>query len=185
MDLDKAIQTRKSVKKFKKKKPDWRDILECIDAARYAPMAGNNFTLKFIVVSDEEKIKQISESAQQPFIAEAKYIVVICSNPSRPVNAYEDKGEIFVRQQAGAGIQNFLLKIQEAGLSTCWVGYFVEDQIKKTLGIPEDIQIEGIFPIGYEDKKGKTRKTRIDLNHILYFDKYGNKRMKKAKSLDV
>ncbi len=63
MDLDKAIKSRKSVKKFKDKKPDWRDIIEVIDSMRYAPMAGNNFSLKFILVDNKEKIKKISKSA--------------------------------------------------------------------------------------------------------------------------
>ncbi len=178
MELNKAIQSRYSVKKFKDKKPDWRDIIECIDAARYAPMAGNNFTLKFILVDDKEKIQKITDATQQPFINQAKYVVIVCSNTSRPVNVYGKKGEIFCRQQAGAAIQNFLLKIQESGLSTCWIGYFVEDQIKRELKIPDNIQVEAIFPIGYEFEKQKTKRLKIDLDRILYFNKYGNKKMK-------
>jgi nitroreductase len=60
MDLSKAIRSRKSVKKFSTKKPDWRDIIECVDAARYAPMAGNNYSLKFIIIDDKETIEKIS-----------------------------------------------------------------------------------------------------------------------------
>ena len=59
MDLDKVIHSRKSTKKFGDKKPDWRDIIECIDAMRYAPMAGGNFSLKFILVADKEKITKV------------------------------------------------------------------------------------------------------------------------------
>ena len=55
MELDKAIKSRKSVRKFTSKKPNWRDIVECIDAARYAPMAGNNYTLKFIVIDNSNE----------------------------------------------------------------------------------------------------------------------------------
>ena len=185
MELNRAIQARKSVRKFKDKKPDWRDIIECLDATRYAPMAGNNFTLKFILVDDKEKIQKISDSAQQPFVSQAKYIVVVCSDPSRPKNAFGKRSEAFIRQQAGAAIQNFLLKIQEAGLSTCWVGYFVEEQIKRELKIPEGVQIEAVFPIGYKFEKQKTRKVRIDIDRILYFNTYKNKKMKKIKKLDV
>jgi nitroreductase len=184
MDLNKAIQSRHSVKKFKDKKPDWRKIIECIDSARCAPMAGNNFTLKFILVNDRTKIQKISEASQQPFISQAKYIVVVCSNPSITTNAYGKKSEIYCRQQAGAGIQNFLLKIQEIGLSTCWVGNFVEEQIKRTLKIPAGINVEAIFPIGFEFEKQK-RKTKIELDRILYFEAYGNKKMKSPKKLEV
>ncbi|MCK9595694.1 nitroreductase family protein [Candidatus Pacearchaeota archaeon] len=181
MELDKAIQNRHCVRKFNpKKKPDWRDIIEAIDSARYAPMAGGNYTLKFIVVSDEDKINKIAEACQQQFIAQVKYIVVVCSNPSRPSNLYgKESAKIWTRQQAGAAMQNFFLKIIESGLSTCWVGYFVEEQIKRELKIPDNIDIEAIFPIGYEKEKARTRKAKIDLDRILYFDSYGNVKMDK------
>lgn len=185
MNLDKAIQNRHSVRKFSNKKPDWREIIECIDSARYAPMAGGNYSLKFIVVDDKKKINKIATAAQQDFISQAHYVIVACSNPSRTKNAYEEKGEIYVRQQAGAALQNFLLKIQESGLSTCWVGHFIEEQIKKDLKIPKKINIEAIFPIGYDSEKKKTRKAPIELDNILYFNEYKNEKMNKSKKLDV
>lgn len=180
MELDKAIEKRHCVRKFNpKKKPDWRNIIECIDAARYAPMAGGNYTLKFILIDEEEKIKKIAEAAQQDFIATAPFVVVVCSNPSRPVNLYGKKGECYAKHQAGAAMENFFLKIVEFGLSTCWVGHFVEEQIKKELNIPEDVNIDAVFPIGYEYEKPRTRKAKIDLDRILYFNKYGNVHMRK------
>lgn len=180
MDLDKAIHNRHCTRKFNpKKKPDWRDIIECIDSARFAPMAGGNYTLKFIVVSDEEKINKIAKSAQQDFIAEAKFVVVVCSNPARTINLYGKKGEDYAKHQAGAAMENFFLKIIESGLSTCWVGHFVEGQIRKILGIPDNVDVEAVFPIGYEYEKPRTRKVKIDLDRILYFDRYGNPKMKK------
>ena len=180
MELDKAIRSRSSVKKFNSRKPGWRDIIECIDAARFAPMAGGNYSLKFILVDDLEKIREIAEICQQPFVGTASYIVIACSNPSRTTNAYGKQGEVFLRQQAGAAIENFLLKIEESGLSTCWVGYFVEEQIRHVLQIPENIWVEAIFPIGFEYEKKKTKKAKIDLDNILYFNSYGQTKMKNS-----
>jgi len=182
MELDKAIKNRHSVKKFKeKKKPDWRNIIECIDAARYAPMAGSNYSLKFILVSDKKIIAELAEAAQQPFIAKAHYVVVACSNPSRTTNSYGSRGEIYLRQQAGAAIQIFLLKLEEVGLSTTWVGHFIEEQVKKELDIPEHVHVEAFFPIGYEFEKKYTKKERIDLDNILYFDEWENDTMNDSK----
>lgn len=185
MDLDKAIKSRASVRKFKSKKPDWRDILECLDAARYAPMAGGNYTLKFILVNDTAKIEKIKDACQQDFVAQAHYVVVVCSNPSRTINLYGKQGEIYARQQAGAAIQNFWLKMTEFGLSSCWIGYFVESQIKRILKIPKGINVEAIFPIGFEYEKKRTRKAKIDLDNILYFNEYDQKKMKKPKEMNV
>jgi len=184
MELDKAIQKRKSVRSYKSKKPDWRDIIECIDAARYAPMAGGTYSLKFILIDDKKAIQKLAESSQQEFIKEVSYVIIVCSNPTRTKRDFEDKGEIYVRQQAGAAIQNILLKLEEKGLSTCWVGHFVEDQIQAQLGIPENIQIEALLPVGYEFRKEKPKK-KIELDRILYFYKYNNKRMQKIPRMDV
>ncbi len=181
MELDKAIQSRRSVRRFNDKKPNWRTIIECIDSARYAPMAGNNYTLKFILVDDGEKIRKISDASQQEFVSQVEYVLVVCSNPLRATNAYEKRGEVFCRQQAGAAIQNILLRIEEAGLATCWVGYFVEDQIKRELNIPEEVHVEAVLPIGYAYEKPKTRHAKIDLDRILYFNRYSNKKMKSPK----
>ncbi|MFH1585162.1 MAG: nitroreductase family protein, partial [archaeon] len=93
MELDKAIQTRHSVRKFKDKSPDWRDIIECIDAARYAPMAGGMYSLRFILVDDQSVIQKIANAASQQFITKAKYVVVACSNPSLTINSYDERGK--------------------------------------------------------------------------------------------
>jgi len=181
MELDKTIKNRTSIRKFKDKKPNWRDILDCIDSMKYVPMAGDNFTLKFILVDDKEKIEKLATVAQQDFINQAKYVLVICSDPSRTVNAYGKRGEIYCKQQAGAAIQTFLLKITEAGLATCWIGHFVDEQVKRELKIPEKINVEAMLPIGYEFRKPVTRKIKTDLDNALYFNEYKNKKMTKVR----
>lgn len=184
MQLKKAIEEFHNVKKFSQKKPDWRDIIECIDSARFAPMAGDNFTLKFILIDEKNSIKKLAEYSQQPFIQNAQYVIVICSNPKRTISLYGKKGEIYTRQQAGAAIQNIILSLTEKKLSTYFVRHFVEESIKKELKIPDDVNIEAILPIGYEFKKSKL-KEKLDLNGILYFKNWGNKTMKPEKTLDV
>jgi len=179
MDLDEVIEARKSTRKFSNKKPNWRNIIECIDAARYAPMAGGIYTLKFILISDEEKINQIAVASQQDFIAQAQFVVVVCSSIEKTKNAYGKRGDVWCRQQAGAAIQNFLLKIEEFKLATCWIGHFSEKDVKDILDISDDIQIEAIFPVGYGLEKPRTKKAKINLDRILYFNRYGNTHMRK------
>lgn len=182
MQLDEAIKSRKSVKNFSDKKPDWRDIIEAIDAARYASMAGNIYSLRFIVVDDKEKIQKLSECCQQDFVGDVNFIVVACSDGEKTQNAFGERAEKYLRQQAGAAIQNFLLKIEEARLKTCWVGHFVDDMIKHELSIPKNIDVEALFPIGYETKeKGAKRipRKKTDLDGILFFNKWGKKKMNK------
>jgi len=184
MELNKAIQSRRSIRKFKDKTPDWRKIIEAIDATRYAPTAGNNFSLDFVMINDSEKIEKIAEYSSQDFIAQAKYVVVFVTSPDRTINLFgEEKGSTFCKQQAGAAIQNFLLKLTEYQLSTCWVGYFNEQKIKKLLKIPEYCIIEALFPIGFANEKPKHKREK-DLNNFLYFNEWDNKRMKPSPKIE-
>jgi len=182
--INKIIESRRSIKKYNSKKPDWRKIIECIDSMRHAPMAGNIFSLKFILVDDEKKINQIAKASQQQFISSAKYVVVVCTNPSRTEISFEERGKRYLKQQAGAAIQNFLLRITEVGLATCWIGNFIDDEIKELLSIPKEMEVEALFPIGYAFGKPASKK-KIDLDNVLYFNQYGNKSMNPPSKLSA
>lgn len=182
MDFEKLVKSRKSVHSFSDKKPDWRDIIECIDNARYIPTAGKNFILKFMLVQDKENIQKIANAAEQDFIAKAHYLIAVYSDNKRLKILFGDKkGEIYSRHEAGAAIQTILLSIQDHGLSGCWVGHFDKNEIKTILKIPEKMELEAIIPVGYEFKKTKP-KERIKMDNILYFDKHEKSQMRKPYS---
>jgi nitroreductase len=181
MNLDKAIKTRHSVRRFSPNKVNWRDILKAIDSARLAPLAGNIPTLRFIVVLDDDKIQQLAEASQQDFIAQAQYVVVVCSVSEQCVRSYDERGRKYISQQAGASIENFLLKLTELGLGTCWIGAFSDEQVKRILQIPENVAVEGIFPVGYEMPPKSKQRSKPSLDSILYFNTWKNKYMKALK----
>ncbi len=179
--IDKLIKERHSVTRFSTKKADWRDIIKALDSARLTPLAGNIQVLKFLVVTEEEKIKKIAEACQQDFIKNVSYVVVFCSDHSQLERNFKEKAKVYVRQQTGAAIQNFLLKITELGLATCWIGSFVEDDIRSLLHIPTEVEIEALFPVGYEmPPKGK-QKFKKELDTMLYFDLWKNRFMRRAR----
>lgn len=177
MDFDRVVKERFSCRLYSGKKPDWRDIILAIDAANSGPLAGNIPTLKFILISDKSKIAKIADACQQDFVASVDYLVVVCSNEKMIEKAYGDAAEKYMRQQAGAAIENFLLKITEMGLASCWVGAFAESMVKTLLKIPDDISVEAILPVGYARAMGRQRR-KPDLDTLLYFNEWKNKYMK-------
>ncbi len=185
MEFDSVVNGRHSVRRFSTKKVDWKEVVEAIDAARLVPLAGNISTLKFIVVSDVDKIRKLSDACQSDFVSHVQYVVVVCSVLTQVVRSYEDEGEVYARQQAGAAIENFLLKLTDMGLGSCWIGAFVEEQVRRILQIPDGVVIEAVLPVGYEmPQKAKQRK-KIDLDRSLYFDKWGNRYMNKVKRVEA
>lgn len=178
MQLKEAIQSRKSVKHFSYKKPDWRKIIRAIDYTRFAPSAGNKFITRFILISEEKKIKMLAEASQQEFVGEAKYVVVAVSDEEKLVQSYDDRGKRYAPQQSGAAIQNFLLGLTEQKLVTTWVGHFYAEQIHRELGIPEKMKIEALFPVGKKGKVNVKPKLKMNLDRILYYEKWKNSKMK-------
>jgi nitroreductase len=178
MQLLDAIKKRRSVRRYSSKDPDWRKILKAIDAARYAPSAGNKISWKFILVSDKKKIEELAEASQQKFVGQAKYVVALVSSDEGMIRSYgEERGIRFARHQAGAAIENFLLALNGEDLVTCWIGHFAESQVKRVLGVSDSLVVEALFPIGIETKVKTPKKYKQELDSLIYFDKWGNKTM--------
>ena len=177
MQLKDAIQGRKSVRKFHHKKPNWKKIIRAVDAIRFAPSAGNKFVTKFILVDDPKKIEELAAASQQTFVGKAQYIVVVVTDDSRLIKDYGERGERYGSQQTGAAIQNFLLALTEQKLVTTWVGHFYDDQVRRTLSIPDGLKIDAMFPIGRDTKIGSGTKRKLELDQVLYYNGWKNKLM--------
>jgi len=175
MDLNRVIKERHCVRRFSGKKVDWRKVIEALDAARVAPLAGNISCVKFIIVQDKDKIKKLAEASQQDFINNTEIVAVFCSDNSQIKRSYNERSLMYGRQQAGAAMENFFLKITDLGLATCWVGAFVDDQVKEILGIPENVDVEGMFPVGYERIPKEKQRQKTELDNILFFETWKNK----------
>ena len=184
MDFNKVIKTRASIKKYSDKNIKDDKIIDAIEAASLAPSPGNLSILKFIIIEDKESINKIAQAAQQPFIKSAPVVIAVCSDSANVERAYDIRTEKYVKQQAGAAIENFLLKITEMKLASCWIGAYSESIIKTALKIPENITVEAILPIAYKHKSDKTKqKPKPNLGNITYFETYGNKYQKKPRMI--
>lgn len=174
MDLSKAFVERRSVREFKAKKVPWDYIIHIMDAALHAPKAGNLNNLKFVIVTDEDMKKRIAEHSNQPWIADADTILVVCSDETTLKASYDERGRLYAKQQAGAAIQNALLKITELGLASCWVGAYGDELIRNDLHIPQHIDVEALLPIGYEKASAKTKQSKKPaLENVMYWDLWG------------
>ena len=159
---------------------DHRKIVEIIEAGSKAPLAGNSPCLKYVLVSDKAKIKELAVAAQQDFIGDVNWVIVVCSDKKLLEKSYNERSKMYSRQQAGACIENMLLKITAMGLATCWVGAFSDETVKRILRIPDNIDVEAMLPIGEELGK-KKQLTKPDMDGMTFFDEWKNKFMKPKK----
>lgn len=176
MQLTEAIKSRKSTKKFSGKSVDWKKVIQAMDLARFAPMAGAQYSLKYIFVEKKETIEQIKDACQQDFVSDAGAAIVVVSdrNKVKKMYDYNDKG--FAAQQAGAAIQNILLGLTEKKIDNCWIGFFDDNLMKEATEVPKDKTIEAVIALGNAPSKTiKHKKNEILLDNLVFFHKWDNK----------
>jgi nitroreductase len=174
MDIDRCIQTRRSVRKYLSKKISWEKLKEILDSARYAPSSGNLQNWRFVVVQDPDLKKRISQlCSDQEWINSAPVLIVVCSYDKDLQIMYREKAETFSIQNTAAAIENMLLKANSLSIDSCWVGSYNEDRIKSILKIPDEIRIDAVITLGYGSEKEETPK-RIDLRNIAFYEEWGD-----------
>jgi len=168
-----AIKSRRSVRAFTREDVSEEEVEKLIDAARWAPSAGNIQPWEFIVVRKPQIKRGLSIAAlDQTFIEEAPVVIVVCANQIRSGHGYGARGvHLYCLQDTAAAIQNMLLAACALGLATCWVGAFREEEAKKALNLPEGVRPVAIIPVGHPAEKPLAR-SRRPLSEIIHYETY-------------
>ncbi|HKZ94576.1 MAG TPA: nitroreductase family protein [Candidatus Bathyarchaeia archaeon] len=176
MDVIEAIKSRRSVRAFTDQPVSEEEVEKLIDAARWAPSAGNIQPWEFIVARDPEVKRGLCEAAlNQKFIEEAPVVIVVCANPARSGQGYGSRGiNLYCLQDTAAATQNILLAAHAMELATCWVGAFKEEKAKQVLNAPDGLRPIAIIPVGHADENPRARPRR-SLSDIVHREAFGRK----------
>ena len=165
MDFNELAYARRSVRGFVDRDVSEGDVVKMLEAARYAPSAGNGQPWHFFVVRDKSVIKEIyDKSSGQESLMSAPLVVVVCAVTERSEAKYGRRGrELYCIQDTAAAIQNILLCAESLGLGGCWCGAFKEDAMSDILRLSAykgDMRPVAFIPIGYPDSKPDARSRR-------------------------
>jgi nitroreductase len=160
------LKTRRSIRKYKDQKVEEEKIQKCLEAARWAPSASNKQPWEFLIVTDEQIRKKLSEiHPYASFVAESPVVFIPLTNPEVHVKYH-------MSDTALATLQ-YMIEAHSLGLGTCWAGVIgssIEAEIKDLLGIPENLNILGLVATGYPDEK--PTKMRKELDTLVHYEKY-------------
>ncbi|MCL6478580.1 MAG: nitroreductase family protein [Peptococcaceae bacterium] len=166
-----TIKGRYSVRRFKPADiPD--DLVQAmLEAARWAPTAGNLQPWFFYVVRSREHREALASFAlNQRFIVQAPLCFVVCAEPERSARVYKSRGrDLYSIQDTAAAVQNILLAAAGLGLGGCWVGAFDEEKVRDYLKMPPYRRPVAIVPVGYPDDDGRSRPGRREIGEITEF----------------
>ncbi len=173
MDVLEAIKERRSIRVYTDEKVSEDYVERLIEAARWAPSAGNVQPWAFVVVKNDETKRRLSFAAlNQTFIQKAQVVVIVCADVTRSSRVYGIRGEnLYSIQDTAAATENILLAAQNLGLATCWVGAFLENKVARVVNLPKNMKPVAIVPVGYPAERPATPKKR-SVNEILHYEAF-------------
>ena len=178
MELTDVLKARKSVRSYVDKEVEEAKLMKMLEAARMAPSWANKQCWSYIVVKDKSKIKELAGGFINPWLKQAPVVVVACGNP-RDSGSHDGKDYYLV--DVAISMEHLVLAATDLGLGTCWIGSFDEAKVKQLLGVPEDVKVIALTPVGYagdEGLRGKLTKglvgsgKRKPLEEIVHYDKW-------------
>jgi nitroreductase len=170
MKVFEAIRTRKSVRSFLDKPVEDEKLLAVLEAGRIAPSAGNRQEWRFIVVRDNKLRARLGEAANgQSFVGEAPVVIVACAESDGHVMSC---GQPSYPIDVAIALDHISLAAVELGLGTCWIGAFNEKKVKEILGVPDEIRVVELMPLGYPVHQSVKEKSRLPLKSIVKYDSW-------------
>ena len=177
MDVFEAIKDRRSIRCFKQDPIPDEQIEKMVEAAIWAPSAGNLQARDYIIVKDSETKKKLNEAAlNQRFIQEAPIDIIVCANEERSAWKYGERGrDLYCLLDSAAAVQNLLLAAHALELGACWIGAFNEGAVSKILSTPRGLRPVAIIPIGHPDQR-PSPPPRFSLKDVTHANRYEAKR---------
>ena len=167
MELMEAIRKRRTIRKYKDDPISENQIKYVLNAARLAPSWANEQSWKFIIVTKDDVkdriVRCISPLSGMTLCPAPPILIIGCADPKK--SGVKDDQEYYLLEM-GIAMEHLMLAATEIGLGTAWICAFDEKAIKKMLGIPEDIRVVAITPLGHPAEKIEKVKDRETLEDI-------------------
>ncbi|MBD3212855.1 MAG: 4Fe-4S dicluster domain-containing protein [Candidatus Lokiarchaeota archaeon] len=170
--FQKFIRAKRSIRQYKKEKVPNELIEKVFNSMRYAPTGGNIRGLKCMIISDNDRIKTLSEAILNALLSSSKapaaYVGRLKSKSKRGYDPifydaphvmifYSNSSQGFDQMNSTIAITYGMFSAQTLGLGTCWVGF-----AQSVLGAKKDIRkniakipgtVHAVFVLGYPKVK--------------------------------
>ncbi len=179
MDLMEVIKGRRSIRKYKPDPIPEEALNAVLEAVRWAPSWSNTQCWEVIVVKDSGVKSELATvlSKGNPALSsmtEAPLVIVLCGK--KGVSGFK-KGEASTAKgdwlmfDTGLAMQNLCLAAHSQGLGTVIIGSFDHKKTEGLLGLPEDVEVVAMTPLGYPATEGIVRK-RKEISEFVFNEKY-------------
>jgi nitroreductase len=182
MDLMEAIKGRRSIRKYKAEPVSEEAIQKVIEAVRWSPSWANTQCWEVILVRDPNMKSELANTLTptnpaRSSMTEAPLVVVLCGR--KGISGFK-KGEAATARgdwlmfDTGIAMQSLCLAAYGLGLGTVVVGLFDHKKAEEILGLPVNVEVVAMTPLGYPVAEGSVRK-RKEFSEFVFYEKYPEK----------
>ena len=168
MNVFEAVKTRRSIRRYKARPVEKEKLTKILEAARLSPSASNNQPWHFVAIADKETRESLFPAYNRDWFVTAPVIIVACATPSEAWSRQD--GEEYWKVDVAIAMQNMVLVAHELGLGTCWIAAFKEEKVKEVLGIPEEMRLIAMTPLGYPAEEKEPVSERKPMEEIVHYD---------------
>ena len=161
MSLLDVIFRRRSIRSYKKEPIPDEVLRNILEAGRLAPSADNAQPWHFIVVTDSRIKEKLSRGRWNYFIKDSAVTVVGCGYKENEWSTID----------VTIALENMVIAAEAQGVGSCWIGDFVEEEVKKLLGIPNNLKVIALVSFGYPAEK-PTPDNKKSLREIVHYNKF-------------
>ena len=164
MDVKEAIESRRSIRKWKDKEVTKEIVAELLDAARLAPSAKNVQSHRYYIL-EKNDIAELEKDGifNQAYVYKAPLVIVCCAPIASDID--EDPNN-YAHIDISIATAFLTLRATELDLGSVFVAWINREALKKKFNIPESYIIPFVIPIGYPDEK-PAKKDKLYLNEIV------------------
>jgi nitroreductase len=168
MDVFQAIKERRSIRKFTDE-PIGKDVLaKLLDAARWAPTAGNQQRWRFVVVTSPP-VKELIKKFSPGIFAMPSAFIVICVEKASNAGT---GAEVSYLADCAIAAQNIMLAAYEMGIGTCVALSYAKVAVTEILNLAENVEPTLVITLGYPAEAPEPP-PRLELSQIAFVDEYG------------
>jgi nitroreductase len=182
METLEAISKRASLKTCLSPRDVEREKIEKIlEAARLAPSGRNMQPWRFIVVEGKENVENVVTKGfiETNHIIKGAPVLIIAFVNAKEHTLPDGRALYFI--DVGLAMENILLAATDLGLVTHPMTGVNEAELKKTLGVPEEMKFIIATPLAYPvqgsyeqaAREKLSQRTRKSLQELVYYNEWG------------
>ena len=150
-DIITLIKNRYSVRDFLPDPLPQEVIDDMIEAARLAPSAQNRQPWRYVIITEPEKIKELTKHTgliglSNYFIKDAPCLVIACADVKKNLKLNQQD---YYLVDVAISFHQMILAAWAHGVGSCWMAAFNEEKLARYLELPKNYRIVAMSPFGY------------------------------------